>query len=43
MDIRQARTLQNSENFVISKIVLRKYFLAKLLIPVIKRKVSTKF
>ena len=43
MDIRQARTLQNSENFVLSKIVLRNYFLAELLIPVIKRKVSTKF
>ena len=34
---RQARTLQNSENFVLSQNGVRKYFLAKLFVPLIKR------
>ena len=33
----------NSENNVLSEIVLRKYFLAKLFIPIIKRSVSPQF
>ena len=33
---RQARTLQNSENFVLSQNGVRKYFLAKLFVPLIK-------
>ena len=34
---------KNSENFVLSEIVLRNYFLSKFFIPLIKGKVSTKF
>ena len=41
MENRQARTLQNSENFVLSQNGVRKYFLAKLFIPLIKRNIST--
>ena len=40
---RQARTLQNSENFVLSQNGVRKYFLAKLFVPLIKRNLSTTF
>ena len=40
---RQARTLQNSENFVLSQNEVRKYFLAKLFVPLIKRNISTTF
>ena len=40
---RQARTLQNSENFVLSQNGVRKYFLAKLFAPLIKRNISTTF
>ena len=40
---RQARTLQNSENFVLSQNGVRKYFLAKLFVPLIKRNISTTF
>ena len=40
---RQARTLQNSENFVLSQNGVRKYFLAKLFVPLIKRIISTTF
>ena len=43
MENRQARTLQNSENFVLSQNGLRKYFLAKLFVPLIKRNISTTF
>ena len=37
---RQARTLQNSENFVLSQNGVRKYFMAKLFVPLIKRNIS---
>ena len=40
---RQARTLQSSENFVLSQNGVRKYFLAKLFVPLIKRNISTTF
>ena len=40
---RQARTFQNSENFVLSQNEVRKYFLAKLFVPLIKRNISTTF
>ena len=40
MENRQARTLQNSENFVLSQNGVRKYFLAKLFVPLIKRNIS---
>ena len=40
---RQARTLENSENFVLSQNGVRKYFLAKLFVPLIKRNISTTF
>ena len=43
MENRQARTLQNSENFVLSQNGIRKYFLAKLYVPIIKRNISTTF
>ena len=39
----QARTFQNSENFVLSQNEVRKYFLAKLFVPLIKRNISTTF
>ena len=38
---RQARPLKNSENFVLSQNGVRKYFLAKLFVPLIKRNIST--
>ena len=34
---------KNGENFVLSQIVLRKYFLAEFFVPLIKRSVSTNF
>ena len=37
------RPYKNGGNFVLSQNVLRKYFLAKLFVPLIKRSVSTKF
>ena len=37
------RPYKNSENLVLSQIVLRKYFLAKLFVPFIKRSVSPQF
>ena len=42
---RQAGTfkLQNSENFVLSQNGVRKYFLAKLFVPLIKRNISIIF
>ena len=40
---RQARTLQNSENFVLSQNGVRKYFMAKLFVPLIKGNISTTF
>ena len=40
---RQARTLQSSENFVLSQNGVRKYFLAKSFVPLIKRNISTTF
>ena len=43
MENRQSRTLQNSENFVLSQNGVRKYFLAKLFVPLIKRNISTTF
>ena len=43
MENRQAWTLQNSENFVLSQNGLRKYFLPKLFVPFIKRNISTTF
>ena len=43
MENRQARTLQNSENFVLSQNGVRKYSLAKLFVPLIKRNISTTF
>ena len=39
----QARTLQNSENLVLSQNGVRKYFLAKLFVSLIKRNISTTF
>ena len=39
----QARNLQKWWKFVLSQFVLRKYFLAKLFVPLIKRSVSPKF
>ena len=39
----QARTLQNSENFVLSLNGVRKYVLAKLFVPLILRNLSTTF
>ena len=41
-EYRQERTLQKWWKFVLSQFVLRKYFLAKLFIPPIKRSVSPK-
>ena len=43
MENRQARPLKNSENFVLSQNGVRKYFLAKLFVPLIKRNISTTF
>ena len=43
MENRQARPLQNSENFVLSLNGVRKYFLAKLFVPIIKRDISITF
>ena len=43
IEYRQARTLQNSENFVLSQNGVRKYFMAKLFVPLIKRNISTTF
>ena len=40
---RQARTLQNSANLVLSQNGVRNYFLAKLFVPLIKRNLSTIF
>ena len=40
---RQARSLQNSENFVLSQNGVRKYFMAKFFVPLIKRNISTTF
>ena len=42
-EYRQERTLQKWWKFVLSQFVLRKYFLAKLFIPPIKRSVSPQF
>ena len=42
-EYRQARPLQKWWNFVLSQFVLRKYFLAKLFVPLIKRSVSPQF
>ena len=39
----QARTLQKWWKFVLSQFVLRKYFLAKLFVPLIKESVSPQF
>ena len=39
----QHRPCKNGENFVLSQNVLRKYFLATLFVPLIKRSVSTTF
>ena len=39
-EYRQARTLQKWWKFVLSQLVLRKYFLAKLFVPLIKESVS---
>ena len=39
-EYRQARTLQKWWKFVLSQFVLRKYFLAKLFVPLIKESVS---
>ena len=38
-----SRPYKNGENFVLSQNLLRKYFLAKLFVPLIKRSVSTNF
>ena len=43
MENPQARTIQNSENLVLSQNGVRKYFLAKLFVPLIKRNISTIF
>ena len=42
-EYRQARTLQKWWKFVLSQFVLRKYFLAKLFVPLIKESVSKQF
>ena len=42
-EYRQARTLQKWWKFVLSQIVLRKYFFAKFFVPLIKRSVSPQF
>ena len=42
-EYRQARTLQKWWKFVLSQFVLRKYFLTKLFVPLIKRSVSPQF
>ena len=42
-EYQQARTLQKWWKFVLSQFVLRKYFLAKLFIPLIKGRVSKQF
>ena len=42
-EYRQARTLQKWRKFVLSQFVLRKYFLAKLYVPLIKESVSPQF
>ena len=42
-EIRQARIYKNSENLVLSPIVWRKYFLAKLFVPFIKNSISPQF
>ena len=42
-EYRQARTLQKWWKFVLSNFVLRKYFLAKLFVPLIKGSVSPQF
>ena len=41
--IHSRRPYKNGENFVLSQNVLRKYFLAKFFVPLIKRSVSTNF
>ena len=41
--IHSRRLYKNGENFVLSQNVLRKYFLAKFFVPLIKRSVSTNF
>ena len=43
METRQTGPRENGENFVLSQNVLRKYFLAKFFVPLIKRSVSTNF
>ena len=43
MENPQPRTLQKWWNFVLSQNVLRKYFLAKFFVPLIKKSVSTNF
>ena len=43
MENPQARTLQNSENLVLSQNGVRRYFLAKVFVPLIKRNISTTF
>ena len=42
-EYRQARTLQKRWKFVLSQFVLRKYFLSKLFVPLIKESVSPQF
>ena len=42
-EYRQARTLQKWWKFVLSQFVLRKYFLAKLFVPLIKRSIYPQF
>ena len=42
-EYRQARTLQKWWKFVLSQFVLRKYFLSKLFVPLIKGSVSPQF
>ena len=42
-EYRQARTLQKWRKFVLSQFVLRKYFLAKLFVPLVKESVSPQF
>ena len=42
-EYRRARTLQKWWKFVLSQLVLRKYFLTKLFVPLIKRSVSPQF
>ena len=42
-EFRQARTLQKWWKFVLSQFVLRKYFLTKLFVPLIKGRVSPQF